>query len=432
MLSVPALIKILIIFALVVFATAKHVHLGLAAAIGGILIALWQGLSPGVIVTATFTELINPDLILLAVLLGGIMMFSSAMKKSGAMDAFSAAIAESAPSRRIALAVAPLLIGTLPMPGGAIISAPLVGAMNGNDSRSPETLASVNYWFRHVLELIWPLFPAFILTSGLTKIPVLTLIGLNLYAPITVYALGMIFLLPRSKENAFEKPIARQKPNMGRVLRGVAPLGIVLGSYIVLDVLWELISPSLGLGADLKSLIGRYVPVLLGLLIGSLYLIKISGGPKIFKKCITASTLELIGVIVGIRVFSALMNAADLAHAASMELASAGIPAIIVIAMLPFISGIVTGVGLGYVGLSIPIVIGLISSSGIPFKAGIVIASAFGYSGMMLSPLHVCMVVTIQHFKSSLPLTIRKFALPLTIYLAVASAYGALLIAFMR
>lgn len=432
MFAIPALVKILIIFGLVVFATAKHMHLGLAAAIGGVLIALWQGLSFGAIALAAASELLNPDLLLLVALLAGIMMFSSAMKKSGAMNRFSATIAEAAPSRRVALALAPLLIGTLPMPGGAIISAPLVGAMNGDDARSPETLAAVNYWFRHVLELIWPLFPAFILTAGLTKIPVLTLVGLNLYAPVTVFILGMFFILPGAKEIPAAPHIRRNRPGLRSIALGVAPLGLVLLSYVILDLGWELLSPALGLSEDSAALIGRYVPVLLGLAAGSLYLIKISGGPKIFKNCVTTSTLELIGVIIGIRVFSALMGAADLAHAASAELASAGIPAIIVIALLPFISGIVTGVGLGYVGLSIPIVMGLIASSGTPFEAGIVIASAFGYAGMMLSPLHVCMVVTVQHFKSSLPLTIRKFAAPLAIYLVIASAYGALLISLMR
>jgi len=36
MLSIPVLIKIVVIFSLVVIATAKHVHLGIAAATGGI------------------------------------------------------------------------------------------------------------------------------------------------------------------------------------------------------------------------------------------------------------------------------------------------------------------------------------------------------------------------------------------------------------
>jgi hypothetical protein len=439
MLNIPALIKILVIFSLVVIATVKHVHLGLAAAVGGIVIALWQGLSPGATALAIFRELINPDLILLVILLTAIMAFSVAMKKSGAMDAFANAIAESAPSRRIALAVAPLLIGTLPMPGGAIISAPLVGAMNDDDSRSPETLSAVNYWFRHNLELIWPLFPAFILTAGLTKLPVATLIVLNLYAPIVLFALGLIFILPRgdkapsgARYTQESVPHKLEKAKMHRLVRGIAPLGMVLGSYVVLDILWELLAPHLGLDANAASLIGRYAPVLCGLLIGSRYLVKIAGGPQIFKKSISKSTLELIAVIVGIRIFSALMNAADLAHAASTELAGAGIPPIIVIALLPFISGIVTGVGIGYVGLSLPIVLGLISSSGIPFKAGVVIAGAFGYAGMMFSPLHVCMVVTAQHFKTTLPSMIRRFALPLGIFIAIASVYGAILMAVSR
>ncbi len=97
------------------------------------------------------------------------------------------------------------------MPGGAIISAPLVSSMNGDDKRSPETLSAVNYWFRHVLELIWPLFPAFILTTVLTELKVPTLMALNLYAPISIFILGMIFILPKKDEPVL--PMKRQTKN---------------------------------------------------------------------------------------------------------------------------------------------------------------------------------------------------------------------------
>ncbi len=467
MIHVPALVKIFVIFALIVIAAAKHVHLGLAAAIGGILIALWQGMSAEGIVNSALGELTNPDLILLVLLLAAIMTFSEAMKASGAMNLFSNTVAKAIPSRRIALGVIPLLIGTLPMPGGAIISAPLVGALNDDNSRGPEVLSAVNYWFRHVLELAWPLFPAFILTSGLAKLPTLTLIGLNIYAPIVLLMLGFLFVLPKSRkksdvvhgltnakplQNAIPLSMAapsnsegasadslsrnsisiREKPSLGEVLNGIAPLGLVLGSYIVLDVIWEALTKNISLSADIKALLSRYVPIYIGLLIGSWYLIKTSVGAWIFKHSLTKSTVDLIAVVIGIRVFSALMTSANLAHEASLELADAGIPALIVIAVLPFISGIVTGVGMGYVGLSMPIVLALIASSGTPLKAGVVIASAFGYTGMMLSPLHVCMVVTAQHFKSSLIKVIRKCVLPLAIFLVIATAYGALLMAMMR
>ncbi len=467
MINVPALAKILVIFALIVIAASKHVHLGLAAAVGGILIALWQGMNTKGIVNAALRELANPDLILLVLLLAAIMTFSEAMKTSGAMNVFSNTVAKAMPSRRIALGVVPLLIGTLPMPGGAIISAPLVGALNDDDARGPEALSAVNYLFRHILELAWPLFPAFILTSGLTKLPTLTLIGLNIYAPIVLLILGFLFVLPKSRNNsegahgsadAIPLPNAiplsmaapssdvrasadslsgnsistGEKPSLREVLHGIAPLGLVLGTYIVIDVIWEALTKNISLSADVKALMSRYVPIYIGLLIGSWYLIKTSGGAWIFKHSLTNSTIDLIAVVIGIRVFSALMTSANLAHEASLELANAGIPALVVIAVLPFISGIVTGVGMGYVGLSMPIVLALIASSGIPLKAGVMIANAFGYTGMMLSPLHVCMVVTAQHFKSSLIKVMLKCALPLAIFLVIATAYGALLMALMR
>jgi len=267
---------------LIVIAATKHVHLGLAAAIGGILIALWQGMTTEGIVKAALGELTNPDLILLVVLLAGIMVFSAAMKASGAMEVFSNTIAAAMPSRRIALGVVPLLIGTLPMPGGAIISAPLVGALNDDDARGPEALSAVNYWFRHILELAWPLFPAFILTSALTKLPPLTLIGLNIYAPIVLLILGFLFILPKEKrplkDQDGQSAAEGKKPNFSAIIHGVAPLGLVLGTYIVLDVFWEMLAKNMAISLDTKSLISRYVPIYIGLCCGSWYLIKISRG----------------------------------------------------------------------------------------------------------------------------------------------------------
>jgi len=54
----------------------------------------------------------------------------------------------------------------------------------------------------------------------------------------------------------------------------------------------------------------------------------------------------------------------------------------------------------------------------------VVFAGAFGYAGMMLSPLHVCMVVSAEHFGTGLAATIRRFALPLALFVLVASAYA--------
>ncbi|MBP7264286.1 MAG: DUF401 family protein, partial [Spirochaetia bacterium] len=166
----PVIVLVLVIFALVVVATAKKVHLGLAAALGGLAFALARGRPVLDVLRAALAEALSADTLLLLGIMAGIMAFSRAMKNAGAMDRLSLALVQAAPSRRVALAAAPLLIGTLPMPGGAIMSAPLVDAMDPERSLGGARLSATNYWFRHNLELAWPLYPAFILTSSLSGI----------------------------------------------------------------------------------------------------------------------------------------------------------------------------------------------------------------------------------------------------------------------
>jgi hypothetical protein len=211
---------------------------------------------------------------------------------------------------------------------------------------------------------------------------------------------------------------------------GFAPLVIVIGIFLVMDAVWRAIAPGLGLMPGTAALIGRYGPVLTGLLAGSAYVVIHSDQPACFRGTLNVSTLKLAGVIAGIRVFSALLTAGDVAAASAAELASAGVSPILAAMILPFVAGLVTGVGFGYVGLSYPILLGLFPLSGggdLPREAAVVLAGTFGYAGMMLSPLHVCLVVTAGHFRIGLASTIRRFIVPLGLYIVVALAYVTLL-----
>jgi len=365
--------------------------------------------------------------------MASIMAFSAAMKRSGAMDSFASALKALSPSPRLAMAVAPLLIGTLPMPGGAMLSAPLVDSMDRGRSRGAEALSAANYWFRHILELAWPLYPAFILSSSLSGIKAGRLILLNAYAPMVLFALGLACILPTGRGRRAEgrdsaEPIDRERTPLAERLsafaKGVAPLAAVLGVYVALDIAWKAVSPSLGLPDATMALAGRYGPIFIGLGAGAAVVLLGRNGSGAFQGSVGSATWRLIAVIIGIRVFSALLGAAGVAEAAASELAEAGIPAIVAVATLPFIAGLVTGVGFGYVGLAFPIVLGLAPAvTGLSFEAVIVLAGAFGYAGMMLSPLHVCMVVSAEHFGVGIASMIRRFALPLAAFTAIATLY---------
>ena len=427
----PVIVLVLVIFALVVVATAKKVHLGLAAALGGLAFALARGRPVLDVLRAALAEALSADTLLLLGIMAGIMAFSRAMKNAGAMDRLSLALVQAAPSQRVALAAAPLLIGTLPMPGGAIMSAPLVDAMDPERSLGGARLSATNYWFRHNLELAWPLYPAFNLTSSLSGIATGRLMLLNAYAFPVLFALGLIFILPKTSL----PPVERRKGGLSALAAGLAPLAMVLAVYAALDMVLRSVLPGLVASASLRALVQRYLPIGLGLAAGCAWLL--SRTPRgdarkgLFKGALNAGTVKLLAVIMGIRVFSALLGAAGAATDSAAELAAWGIPGLVAVALLPFVAGLVTGVGFGYVGLAFPIILGLIPS-GFPLEAGVVLAGAFGYAGMMLSPLHVCMVVSAEHFGAGLAGTIRRFALPLAAFVAVGSAYAFVLSTVLR
>jgi len=456
--AIPVLVQVLIVFALVVAASAKKMHLGLAAVLGGFLFAALRGIPIGVALGAALAEILDPDTILLLLLITAIMALSTAMKTSGALAAFSRSVARVAPSPRASMALTPLLIGTLPMPGGAILSAPLVDALDPDRLQGADGLSAVNYWFRHCLELSWPLFPAFILTSTLSGIAAPRLILLNLYTPFLFILLGELFVMKRGafaakatmgakvegasvadyadgqgSDTESAQPVSRPFSSKLYDLGGFIPLGTVLCVYAALDALCRVLVPGLGLSEAGAKLVGRYLPIFSGIGAGCLYVARTSLKKGAFRGSVNAGSLKLALVIGGIRVFAALLESGGVAQASADELAAWGIPAIAAAVILPFVSGLVTGVGFGYVGIAFPIVFGLFPTGGsMPLEAVVVLAGAFGFAGMMLSPLHVCMVVTAEHFGTGLTAVIKRFALPLSLYLAMASAYVAALAKFLK
>ena len=102
------------------------------------------------------------------------------------------------------------------------------------------------------------------------------------------------------------------------------------------------------------------------------------------------------------------------------ELIALGIPLVAVIMVMPFIAGVVMGVAVGFVGVSFPLVFGLIGEAA-PFHIRVsatVLAYGFGYIGMMVSPIHVCFVVTGEYFNSSIIKSYRYLVGPAATVLA--------------
>jgi hypothetical protein len=100
-----------------------------------------------------------------------------------------------------------------------------------------------------------------------------------------------------------------------------------------------------------------------------------------------------------------------------------------IVMLLPFVVGLTTGVCVGFVGASFPVVFSLLGPEAATGErlATLVLAYGFGYMGMMLSPVHVCLIVTNEHFRTRLVHSLRGLLAPAAAVLAGVLAYAAAL-----
>jgi hypothetical protein len=100
-------------------------------------------------------------------------------------------------------------------------------------------------------------------------------------------------------------------------------------------------------------------------------------------------------------------------------LMAANLSAPILFASLAFIFGVLTGLSQGYIAMVLPLVAAM--TPGNVVMIGIVMA--FGVAGQMITPTHVCILVTVEYFKSHLWKTIAKNGIIAAVMLLIFSLW---------
>ena len=185
--SIPAVVRVIIVFALVLFAIRRRLSLGNAFLVGAIALGLLFGLKAPSIVRSLGASVVDPKTLSLAVIVSLILVLSNSMEQSGQMKRLLGSFQGLLRSRAVNLAVFPALIGLLPMPGGAVFSAPMVKELGNDLDLDQDRLGFINYWYRHIWEYWWPLYPGVLLTAALAEINLWSYVVLMI--PLTPLAL---------------------------------------------------------------------------------------------------------------------------------------------------------------------------------------------------------------------------------------------------
>ena len=404
-----AVAKILIVFFGVLAASRLRVPLGAGLIGGGLLLDLWAGNGLEVLPADLWHALMRPELWLLAITITLIMEVGHFMASEDNGKAIVAMARQygGKHGQALSLILIPAAIGLVPMPGGALFSAPLVGRTAENSSGSAEWKAAVNYWFRHILEYWWPLYPVVIVTLSIFTLPTWKFMLLQI--PFTFISLGAgYFFLLRNRTISFNTD-AEQEQHLSGIVQILLPIMIIVLATLLLPGVYHAILPNLNPAS------WKLLSMLSGLLV-SLVIIwnnREKHARKMFSDFASRKTATVFITLAGVMIFESLLNSSGLIPLAGRELSTGRVPIAFIIAFLPFLAGLVTGIAIGFAGAAFPSVVGFISAGEISMQpmAALVLAFSMGYAGMMLSPVHLCFLLTVDYFTASF-IRVYRYILP--------------------
>jgi integral membrane protein (TIGR00529 family) len=418
--ALPAMFRILLVFSLILLVIQRQVALGHAFVLGAVSLGLLFGMAPGAIADAAWKAVLLPKTLSLTIVVGLILVLSHSLERTGQMARLLQAYQGLVRWPQLNLVVFPALIGLLPMPGGAIFSAPMVKTIGETQRLEGATLSYLNYWYRHIWEYWWPLYPGILLTTALAEVDLWRLVYFTL--PLTFLAVAAGYWPLRRTALQREKWRPRR---WGPFLRELTPVlivivgGLGLGEllYAILPAEWRGLAKETGLIAALLAGIGWVW-----------HANRMPAGQR-YAVVVQPALLKMIYMVTAILVFKGLLESSGAVNQLSQEILNWQIPLMAVMVILPFIVGLVGGITIAFVGTTFPILIHLIHSLGqghlmLPYLA---LGLVCGFTGVLLSPLHLCLQLSNAYFETSLLPVYRRMRMPLAVLMGGGCLYFLLL-----
>jgi integral membrane protein (TIGR00529 family) len=417
LLNVPAYVKVGVSFAGILLINRLGASLGLAILLFSVVLSLWSGTGiPGLVFQVKSFGI--PENFLLPVVIFLLLFFTESLNKAGRMERTVVALKSWLNNKKMLLAGLPALVGLLPMPGGAIFSAPLVASIDGSGELGAEQKVAINYWFRHIWEYWWPLYPGVILAIRYSELPTATFLLIQFPFTFAAAIGGYFFILKKVKRGSFGNS-ENGKLEPAAFLSALGPIAIL----VFISVLGSAVLPKIGLSGTLSSLLSMLIGLIIA--IAAVFCGNRSAWIPSLNMLKKTDTWQMVILVISILAFSATIKAPLEAAGTTLvtimrdEFINAGIPLIAVIMLIPFISGLGTGLPFGAVSASFPVVFALLGQNptlGVT-AATTALAFSFGFMGAMLSPIHVCFVVTCAYFKTPLFENYRYIIGPIVVVL---------------
>ena len=369
----PDVLKLVATLLLIIVLLRKKVTVGYVMLISAAFLAVLYLMRPMQVLETVSGALIDPVTIMLALALTLIRIFELTLRECEVLRVMTEASSALLRNRKAVIVSMPMLIGMLPVVGGAYFSAPMVDEATKKLKMSAEEKGFINYWFRHPWEFVLPLYPGVILAAAISGVQLGWLILANAVPAALMLVGGLLLSMRDVKGRVRRKRLDRKDFLSFLPIASVLIMVVVLNMQLYLSFLIAIAGLFVVYGYSLRSALDTLW---------------------------RGFSLDMVVLIIGVMIFKAMLEATGSVQALNQYFTLKGIPLLPMLLALPFITGILTGLTIGFVGVSFPL---LASLAGGGSLGAVAIAFAAGYTGVLLSPVHVCLVLTREYFKAEMP-----------------------------
>lgn len=375
----PAWLSFIIVIC-IVMALSKY-ELGIILSLGAVGFAILAGAD---ILQSLINVLADPSILVLMIIVVLIPILGGLMEESGLMMEM---IQKMRVSKKSSLMVMPALFGLLPVPGGALMSAPIVDQIGSEEDANKKV--SINVWYRHMLILIYPLSSSLIVAS--------VLININLYILVIVLlpCLIIMWLVGYSTMVKNVSPFSEQgERDLKRAFHNLLPIIIAPIIDFIGRTFFNLSVP------DLFLLVGLVFSIWIALRFGNM---KFSSVKNISKKMkIWRFPFIIFSMFLFLEVF--------ILSGAPEEIAS------LKLSVFPFILiGFFLGFATGRIQLPISILVPIYLVQ-YAVLAMSILDFIFIYTsiflGYLITPIHPCVAYSTEYFKTNFKEVVKILGKP--------------------
>ncbi|MBR2727469.1 MAG: DUF401 family protein [Solobacterium sp.] len=392
------ILKLVIVFAVMIGIIVLKQPLMVAAPIAAIICWILNSVPLQTGINAIIHDLTAWSTIQLIIMMYLITFMQSMLKARNGIDRSQKALTRLFHNNWITCTIAPFIIGLLPAAPAVFISGDVISEAVG-DRLTNEQKATAASFFRHVSEAFMPTYAAILTALALTGFAAGEFVLGMLPMMIILVLIGCFFLYRGRVPVKAEGPKSSNKANDFKEF--------VLGIWPILAAIVLIVG--FGMNVALTILLVTIAYVFTGRF-------KLEEIKPFF---ISSLQPKVIGNTLAVYVFKAILTSTDSISALPEFFSKLPIPTFLIFMLICFFGAIIAG-SLTMTTTMIPVAFAAIPGSGLPLLCLLMCAV---YAAMQISPTHVCLTLSCEHFGVSLGSLIKQTIPIIVTFLFVACLY---------